>query len=320
MGKGLAYQFKQRYPQTFQSYREACLTGALRPGQLHHYQEDGKLVINFPTKDRWRNSSRVEYVEDGLTKLALLIPELQIKSIAIPPLGCGLGGLAWPEIRPMIEKKLAELAGTVEIYIYGLPESSDEPSVQGPTLNASALALMELMEKLERQDLCTPLRVQLTSYFTNVYAQSAKEFFKFSRPRSQEGPYSLEVERLGKSIREYMVFYDVQTAAEARDILYKKLVSKTVNDKLAQLRPAMEKACAFTGGVSSDRELACLASACFAVQRGDGPMRADDVEQVQQSWPKAARVFSYDELADALERLYAAEILDQNLLGFLIAE
>lgn len=101
MGKGLALEFKRRYPNNFASYQRACAVG-LEIGNLHTCEEDGKLIINFPTKKHWKAPSKYEYILEGLLTLAELIKQKQIKSIAIPRLGCGLGGLDWNIVRKMI--------------------------------------------------------------------------------------------------------------------------------------------------------------------------------------------------------------------------
>lgn len=112
MGKGLALAFKQRYPNNYAAYRKACQTHELQIGRIFTYRlkgdGEGKLhyIINFPTKDHWRDASKVSYIEQGLDALARTIEEIPIHSIAIPPLGCGLGGLSWDIVRPLVIKRL----------------------------------------------------------------------------------------------------------------------------------------------------------------------------------------------------------------------
>lgn len=121
MGKGIALQFKEQFPQNFKIYREACKAGTLDIGRLLPVKENtltGKQwIINFPTKRDWRNKSELEYIELGLQDLVKVIASLQIKSIALPALGCGLGGLNWAEVCPLIEKYLGDLEN-VEVIVY----------------------------------------------------------------------------------------------------------------------------------------------------------------------------------------------------------
>ena len=121
MGKGVALQFKEEFPKNLLKYKEACNSGELTPGELLITRElnsngEEKIIINFPTKLHWRNPSKYEYITKGLKKLTKAISELNIKSIAIPPLGCGNGGLDWNIVKRMIEEALNSI--DCEIYIY----------------------------------------------------------------------------------------------------------------------------------------------------------------------------------------------------------
>lgn len=118
MGKGLALQFKKKYPLNFKIYKDACTSGYLRPGKMLTVKEDGKYIINFPTKDNWRKKSKIEYIEEGLESLLDEIEEHNIKSIAIPPLGCGNGGLDWQAVHKLIEDAFGNYNSNVEVYIY----------------------------------------------------------------------------------------------------------------------------------------------------------------------------------------------------------
>ncbi len=102
MGKGLALQFRERYPDNYQAYRQACQAGAVRPGRMlictRDPSERPRYIINFPTKRHWRNPSRMEDIESGLAALVAEVRCLGIRSVAVPALGCGLGGLPWPGV------------------------------------------------------------------------------------------------------------------------------------------------------------------------------------------------------------------------------
>lgn len=118
MGKGIALAFRETFPHNYREYRKACATGQLAPGKLLAVWDESpgigrKLIVNFPTKTDWRLPSKYEYVESGLQALAALIEAEQIESIAIPALGCGLGGLEWGRVREMIEQYLGNLPAEV---------------------------------------------------------------------------------------------------------------------------------------------------------------------------------------------------------------
>jgi len=105
MGAGLAKAFKVRYPAMNDEYELYCRLGILKPGTMHTYILDpiqGKYIINFPTKDDWKNPSRIEYIDEGITDLLNVVDKFKIKSVAVPALGCGLGGLLWPEVYKLL--------------------------------------------------------------------------------------------------------------------------------------------------------------------------------------------------------------------------
>ncbi|MDE5767916.1 MAG: macro domain-containing protein [Oscillospiraceae bacterium] len=118
MGKGIAYQFKLRFPEMNTAYVKKCKGGELVPGTLHCYETKNHLIINFPTKNKWREKSRIEYISSGLDQLLETIKSHHILSIAIPPLGSGNGGLNWSEIKELMLAKLEPIEKTTEIYIY----------------------------------------------------------------------------------------------------------------------------------------------------------------------------------------------------------
>ena len=118
MGKGLAKQFKIRFPKMFENYKIACDNGSLTIGELHIFQADKKWIMNFPTKYHWRAKSKIEYIEAGLKRFVGIYEDEQIKSIAFPMLGCGLGGLDWEShVKPLMGHYLADLNIEIEIYV-----------------------------------------------------------------------------------------------------------------------------------------------------------------------------------------------------------
>jgi O-acetyl-ADP-ribose deacetylase (regulator of RNase III)/uncharacterized protein YwgA len=120
MGKGIALQFKTRFPQNFKIYQEACKNGTFKTGQVLVVKEGDllnyKIIINFPTKSHWKGNSKYEYISSGLVALKNAIQENNINSIAIPPLGCGNGGLDWQIVREMIEEHLRNLECDITVY------------------------------------------------------------------------------------------------------------------------------------------------------------------------------------------------------------
>ncbi len=125
MGKGIALQFKKVFPENFLHYKAVCDRKELQPGKLFIYETNmlynPKYIVNFPTKQHWKEKSRITYIETGLSALIEEIRKRSISSIALPPLGCGLGGLQWKDVRKII-KDIFEQEPHVEVQLY-------EPSI-----------------------------------------------------------------------------------------------------------------------------------------------------------------------------------------------
>lgn len=121
MGKGIALQFKQAFPANFREYVAACKAGEVQPGRMLIHDNGRQSlpywIINFPTKRHWRDKSRLEDVRSGLDALVEEVRRLGIRSIAVPALGCGLGGLEWNEVRPLIEQAFVALPD-VHVLLY----------------------------------------------------------------------------------------------------------------------------------------------------------------------------------------------------------
>jgi len=171
MGKGIALQFKQMWPDNFKLYKQACDRKELRPGKLLVWDAGlfkPRYIINFPTKDHWKGKSKIEYIDSGLKELKRFIIESDVKSISIPPLGCGNGGLNWGEVKKHILNALSDIDG-VEITIYEpgfAPKSSERVIRTEAKLTLSRALLIKAMSAY--QDLAyrlTQLEIQKIAYF-----------------------------------------------------------------------------------------------------------------------------------------------------------
>lgn len=116
MGKGVALEFKGRYPEMFRRYVHFCESGDLQTGKLYLYTGPDKWVLNFPTKQDWRGPSKMEWIEVGLRKFVAVYELRGITSVAFPQLGCGSGGLCWEDVRPLMERHLKPLP--IPVYIH----------------------------------------------------------------------------------------------------------------------------------------------------------------------------------------------------------
>jgi O-acetyl-ADP-ribose deacetylase (regulator of RNase III) len=118
MGRGLALEFKKRFPQMFEDYVERCRHNQVRLGEPYVFRDrSGVMVMNFPTKGHWRSSSRLIDIEQGLDYFLAHYADWGVSSVAFPALGCGYGGLAWAEVEPVMYGKLRDLPIAVEVYV-----------------------------------------------------------------------------------------------------------------------------------------------------------------------------------------------------------
>lgn len=147
MGKGIALQFKRAYPAMFEDYARAAKAGELATGRMHVWATDAaygpRYVINFPTKQHWKGRSKLEFISEGLHDLSRVVDELSIESIALPPLGCGNGGLPWGAVRPLIEETFA--ASPVKVILFepiGAPAASRMPDRRPRTTLTPGRALL----------------------------------------------------------------------------------------------------------------------------------------------------------------------------------
>ncbi len=193
-GKGIALQFRQAYPDNYRAYERAAKRGEVVPGRMYVW-ETGQMdqphyIINFPTKRHWRGRSRLGDIRTGLRDLAKTIVNLGISSIAIPPLGCGNGGLDWREVRPLILATLQPIE--VEAVIYpptGAPAADDMPvRSQKPRMTHGRAALLMLMKYYRESDWfrLSALEVQKLAYFLQESGESLR--LRFSKARY--GPYA----------------------------------------------------------------------------------------------------------------------------------
>jgi O-acetyl-ADP-ribose deacetylase (regulator of RNase III) len=193
MGKGLALQFKRRFPANFATYAAACKRGEVEIGRMLVVETEEptgpRYIINFPTKKHWRDPSRLEYVTAGLSALIDEVQARGIRSIAVPPLGCGNGGLAWSDVEPLIERAVA---GLPEVRVVVFPPSDIRPelapgrSADKPLSRARAL-LVKVIDAYASLDYAlTKIEVQKLAYFLQV----AGEDLRLRYAKQQFGPYA----------------------------------------------------------------------------------------------------------------------------------
>lgn len=196
MGRGIALQFRKAFPENFTAYKEACDRGELRPGQLFVYVQDQltnpRYIVNFATKDHWKGKSRLDYIDSGLKALVQEVRQRGIRSIAIPPLGCGLGGLRWSDVRPRIEHAFSVLPD-VHVLLYepdGAPQASVMAKAQQvPQMTVGRAALLGLMNQYLAA-LMDPFVSLLEIHKLMYFMQEAGEKLKLQYRKGTYGPYA----------------------------------------------------------------------------------------------------------------------------------
>ena len=208
MGKGVAAAFKQRFPAMFEDYRRRCERHAVRLGEPYLYRDaSGALIVNFPTKDHWRSPSRLGDIERGLDHFVAHAAQWGVRSVAMPPLGCGNGGLEWSDVGPLIYRKLHALPLDVEVYAPYATSKAEltleflaapaQMSLQGKgrtheKLKPDWVALMEVLRDLQAQPYANPVGRTIFQKICYVVTEmGVPTGFAFSK--GSYGPFSDDV-------------------------------------------------------------------------------------------------------------------------------
>lgn len=211
MGRGIALQFKRAFPRNFAAYSAACRRGEVEPGRMMIHAtgllDTPRYILNFPTKRHWRGKSRLADINSGLIALVDDVERLGIRSIAVPALGCGLGGLDWEEVRPRIEAAFAKLP-QVDVRLY---EPAGAPSVatgravgEVPRLTPGRATLVALMSKYLDGLMDTSislLEVHKLMYFMQV----AGEPLRLRYAKAIYGPYAENLRQVLARIEGHLV-------------------------------------------------------------------------------------------------------------------
>lgn len=211
MGRGIALQFKKAYPENYKMYASACKHKQVNPGKMFVFETgemfNPKLIINFPTKRHWRGKSRIEDIESGLIDLITVIKKYNIKSIAIPPLGSGLGGLDWRQVRSLIEKALYTLEN-VDVIVFE-PKGAPIPGKMVknkdiPTMTPGRAALVELMTRY-LNGLLDPFVTLLEVHKLMYFLQESGEPLSLKYEKAYYGPYADNLRHVLNAIEGHLI-------------------------------------------------------------------------------------------------------------------
>jgi len=210
MGRGIALQFKKQFPDNFKFYEKACKNNEVIPGKmlvfLTGHLFNPQYIINFPTKRHWRGKSQLKDIELGLKDLVHMIEKNKISSIAIPPLGCGLGGLDWEVVKPLIEQQLATLVD-VEVMVFepqGAPANQLMAHGQKPKMTQGRAALILLIKRY-LTGLLDPMITLLEIHKLMYFLQMSGEPLKLTYKKAYYGPYAENLKHVMNAIEGHML-------------------------------------------------------------------------------------------------------------------
>jgi O-acetyl-ADP-ribose deacetylase (regulator of RNase III) len=323
MGKGIALQFKQAFPANFKAYESACKAAAVVPGKMFIH-DNGSIVkphyiINFPTKRHWRGKSRLEDIEAGLKALVADIVRLEIKSVAVPPLGCGLGGLDWNVVRPMIERAFGNLP-QVRVRLYepaGTPDAKAMPvRTKRPGMTPARALFIQLMNAYKALDYSrTLLEVQKLAYLL----QTAGEPLRLNYEAGHYGPYAPNLNKVLERMEGHFIrgYGDSQKPDAEIDLLPGAVEESA--DFLADKpdsRARLERVSALIEGFETPYGMELLATVHWAAMHEDAEAARDPeaaLRIVKQWNPRKAALMRPEHVRVAWSRLKERGWLDPQV-------
>ena len=313
MGRGIALQFRNVFPANYQAYAEACKQHEVKPGQMLVY-ETGQLtnpryIINFPTKRHWKGKSRMADIEAGLVALVEEIRRRNIQSIAIPPLGSGLGGLEWSAVRERIETALHSL-GDRQIIIYEPSNVTSDAranySSNVPRMTVGRAALVGLIDRYLR-GLLDPFVTLLEVHKLMYFLQETGEPLRLCYVRGVYGPYAENLRHMMNEIEGHLIV-GYADGGDAPDKQL-ELVPGALEEANAFLqnkndtRTRLARVSALVEGFESPFGLELLATVQWIATRA--PVRSiDDVIAQTYAWNERKRQFSKRQISLALDLLH----------------
>ncbi|HHX8647686.1 MULTISPECIES: type II toxin-antitoxin system antitoxin DNA ADP-ribosyl glycohydrolase DarG [Vibrio diabolicus subgroup] len=310
MGKGLAYQFKERFPENFEKYRAACKKEELSVGKVFYVElkdsERPRYILNFPTKAHWRGKSKIEYISEGVADLVRLVQELGISSVAVPALGSGLGGLPWSQVEKIILTAF-EQAPEVQWNIYAPNDAPPERTKMKLTVGRTILLLaLDSYLKSSRKDKLSELEAQGLVYLLNIKGVlSAIPYDTF-----RDSPFSsvlhdslkkmdghcLYLSGINKGPDATYISLDKSYVAEAKDLASKERIP------LSSLRNLKE----LISGYQSNEGMSIISTALWVAEQSlnqDDDINRDQMIDIAFKYLSKQRGVSEGLIKGAFERL-----------------
>lgn len=327
MGKGIALMFKERYPQNMTAYAKACKRGEVVTGKMF-VTETGELlgprwIVNFPTKQHWRAKSKMAWVEQGLNDLHRFIVENQVQSIAIPPLGAGNGGLDWQDVKPKIEKALADLPDVQVLVFEPTAKYQNVAKKNGvKSLTPARAMVAELVRRYWVLGMeCSLLEIQKLAWFLQrvIVAQGLKNELQLDFQANYYGPYANNLDHLLNALDGSYLKADKRIPdsnpldAICFNDAKKSFVATYLQSEAKEFLPALEKTSQIIDGFESPFGMELLSTVDWlVVQEGCEPT-LESVKAGMARWPAGPKwaqrklnLFDDKQVQFAIDRLRQA--------------
>ncbi len=312
MGRGIALQFKNAFPENFKAYAAACKRNEVQPGRMFVFKTgrltNPRYIINFPTKRHWRGKSRMADIDAGLAALAEEIRSRDIRSIAIPPLGSGLGGLDWSEVRPRVEAMLREFSDLKVVIFEPGGAAADERANRSsdvPKMTAGRAALVGLMHRYLR-GLLDPFVTLLEVHKLMYFMQAAGEPLRLNYKKGLYGPYAENLRHVLQAVEGHLV----SGYADGGDVPDKQLQlvpgalddAETFLKEKTETQARFERVADLVEGFESPFGLELLSTVHWIVSR-EQIKSMDDVVAGTYAWNSRKKQFSRRQIELAVDVL-----------------
>ncbi len=320
MGRGVALDFKHAFPDNFKAYAVACDRGQVQPGHMFVFdtgQLSPRWIVNFPTKRHWREKSRMEYIEAGMKALVDVIRERRIRSIAIPPLGSGLGGLSWPIVKPVIEDSLAELPELDTTLYEPGGRAGERKASRPPKMTPGRAALIGLIKRYLAAMMDTSITL-LEVHKLMYFLEASGEPLRLKYVKAPYGPYANNLRHVlrdvnGHLIEGYTAEGDDPTeqvgllpgAVESSDVFLAQHP-----DTLRRLSRVGE----LVEGFETPFGLELLATAHWVISK-EQPSSEREIEEAVYAWGPRKEQFTPAQIAIAVAQLRAAGFADAESIS-----
>ena len=326
MGKGIALQFKRAFPENFRAYENACKRNEVELGQMFVYAtgaiDNPKYIVNFPTKKHWKSRSKLTDIETGLASLRTTIETYAIRSIAVPPLGCGNGGLDWLDVYPVIRTTLGDLSD-IKILVYppaGAPIAANMPvRTKRPNMTRTRAALLLAFERYLQQSVAAGVsdtgemsivEAQKVAYFLQVAGWPSKLEFA----PSHFGPYAQSVDQFISYVEGHFIhgYGDGSSGSKATLTLDESGVTQAHEalDEDQEFQSALDRLAQIVDGFEFPYGIELLATVHYVVARYEKPPQVDDVVSAIQAWStRKGHIFKREQAALAYKHLFGTKVV-----------